>query len=102
QPAPTLDTFRPEAPPELVTLVADCLRIDPEERPASVGAVIERLDDIMRALPRTKPSRAGDRVRSRSRRASVSEAIPADRRRRILLGSTAGIGALAIALLWWR
>ena len=101
QTAPSLAASRPEAPRELVELVADCLSIDPGARPMNVAAFLERLDGILRALPRSGAV-AADVVRMQPRRASVSESVPSNRRRRLALASTAGLGALVVGLLWWR
>jgi eukaryotic-like serine/threonine-protein kinase len=50
QAAPRVVTLRPELPPALDQLIADCLEIDPERRPASCEIFLERLTDIMTTL----------------------------------------------------
>jgi eukaryotic-like serine/threonine-protein kinase len=101
RPAPSLEGYRPDAPRALVKLVADCLQIDPELRPPCVEAFIERLEAVLKSLPRTEPLASADEARVTAGR-TVSESIPAERRRRVLVAMSAGFGALAIALLWWR
>jgi eukaryotic-like serine/threonine-protein kinase len=102
RPAPSLEACRPDAPRALVKLVADCLQIQPEERPASVGVLIDRLEGILRALPRTQPLEEAVVAPPSGTRTPVSESVPAARRRRIIVGTSAGLGALVIAALWWR
>jgi serine/threonine protein kinase len=52
-PAPRLSQFRPEVPPALDQLIADCLAIDPGQRPASCEVFLERLREVIAALDRT-------------------------------------------------
>lgn len=53
QVAPRISTIRPELPPALDQLIADCLEIDPERRPGSCERLIERLTEVIAALEHT-------------------------------------------------
>jgi len=44
--APTVRSIRPEIPPALETLIEDCMRKDPEHRPASAGDVVSVLRSL--------------------------------------------------------
>jgi predicted Ser/Thr protein kinase len=54
-PAPKVSEQRSDAPPALVKLIAECLEIDPDERPRTAAEVAERLeqiaDEIVRPIP---------------------------------------------------
>ncbi|HEU4386083.1 MAG TPA: protein kinase [Anaeromyxobacteraceae bacterium] len=92
-PPPTLD--RPDAPPELKSLVSSALAKDPAERPRDGRAMMEGLLEVQRALA--------------AREASATGAWP-DRRRRMpprmpRSGLIAAIAAVAVAaalvLIFW-
>lgn len=55
--APRVAEFRPEVPPALDELIADCLDIDPDRRPGSCEAFIDRLTEILAALESAPPIR---------------------------------------------
>jgi serine/threonine protein kinase len=50
--APSLGSLREGLPPDLVGLIDDCLAIDPGDRPSTVDAFLDRLDEVLRNLPR--------------------------------------------------
>ncbi|GEM_PF-1722365 len=50
--APRVSCYRPEIPERLDRLIADCLEIDPEKRPADAGVFLARIDEVLRSLPR--------------------------------------------------
>ncbi len=45
-PPPAIESVRPDVPPELSRLVSDCLAKRPDDRAASVTAVLERIDAL--------------------------------------------------------
>ncbi|MCA9717068.1 MAG: protein kinase [Myxococcales bacterium] len=49
--APSLGEKRPDLPRNLVSLVDDCLEIDPVERPKSARDFLVRMDEVLRSLP---------------------------------------------------
>jgi serine/threonine-protein kinase len=51
-PAPRVSEQRPGLPPSLVSLVAECLEIDPDDRPTTAAHVAERLDAIIEEMKR--------------------------------------------------
>jgi serine/threonine-protein kinase len=54
-PAPRVSEQRSDLPGALVTLVAECLEIDPDERPRTAGQIADRLDAIIEELVRPLP-----------------------------------------------
>jgi serine/threonine-protein kinase len=50
QPAPRASSLRPEVPPALDQLIADCLEIDPSRRPRSCEAFLDRLQEVLATL----------------------------------------------------
>lgn len=50
EPAPRVSEFRPEVPPALDQLIADCLEIDPSRRPRSCEAFLDRLTAVLATL----------------------------------------------------
>jgi hypothetical protein len=48
--APPVDRRRPDLPPLLVKLVADCLATDPAARPADGDALVARFDEVLAAM----------------------------------------------------
>jgi serine/threonine protein kinase len=53
EPAPSVARLRDDLPRDLVKLVDDCLAIDPSNRPRTAQIFLARLEDVLRALPRT-------------------------------------------------
>jgi serine/threonine-protein kinase len=53
EPSPPLASVRADLPRRLCELVDDCLQIDPAKRPASARVFLARVEDVLRALPRT-------------------------------------------------
>ncbi|MFO7562025.1 MAG: protein kinase [Enhygromyxa sp.] len=53
EPAPRVTTIRPEIPPALDQLIADCLEIDPAQRPPSCEVFLERLTEVLTRLEAT-------------------------------------------------
>ncbi len=63
--APSVRSLRPEAPDALDRLIADCLRKEPEQRPASAALVSEALNGIRDGAPTGRlPLSARDVVRA--------------------------------------
>lgn len=87
--APSVATFRKDVPSRLVRLISDCLEIDPAQRPESVSTFLNRLDEILHAMPRA-PS--GPNV--------VAGAFTAGRRRTVAVAMAAGVVA-ALGLGGW-
>ena len=54
-PAPKVSEQRSDVPPALVKLIAECLEIDPDERPRTAAEVAERLDQIADEIVRPIP-----------------------------------------------
>ncbi|HLT40304.1 MAG TPA: serine/threonine-protein kinase, partial [Enhygromyxa sp.] len=54
-PAPRVSTLRPEVPPALDQLIADCLEIDPDQRPQSCEEFVERLTAVLTRLESAPP-----------------------------------------------
>jgi len=52
RPAPSIETRRPDLPPSLVKLIADCLATDAAERPLDGDAVAARLDTVLHEMRR--------------------------------------------------
>lgn len=129
--APRLRDTRSDAPPGLCSLVAACLEIDPKDRPANAGEVLERLTAISEVLlgrpmggsmigmiGPTIDDNAGDDDDARSgvlpmrARASrpvgrggrvVSDAVPAQHRRRMAMGASGSMVAMLVAGgLYWQ
>ena len=88
EPAPSVRMFRNDVPNPLVSLVADCLEIDPEDRPDSVSAFLRRLEEVLHAMPRM-PSGAHPGVG------------PWRRARRWSVGSIATAAMLAVGWFAW-
>ncbi len=53
EPAASVGTLRDDLPRDLIKLVDDCLAIDPANRPRTAQIFLARLEDVLRALPRT-------------------------------------------------
>ncbi|MFV8753224.1 serine/threonine-protein kinase [Nannocystaceae bacterium ST9] len=53
EPAPSVGSLRGDLPRDLIKLVDDCLAIDPANRPRTAQIFLARLEDVLRALPRT-------------------------------------------------
>jgi serine/threonine protein kinase len=53
EPAASIGTLRPDLPGDLIKLVDDCVAIDPANRPRTAQIFLARLEDVLRALPRT-------------------------------------------------
>ncbi len=53
EPAASIATVRADLPTDLIKLVDDCLAIDPLNRPRTAQIFLARLEDVLRALPRT-------------------------------------------------
>jgi serine/threonine protein kinase len=51
--APSVGTLRDDLPRDLVKLVDDCVAMDPANRPRTAQIFLARLEDVLRALPRT-------------------------------------------------
>jgi serine/threonine-protein kinase len=49
--APSLGARRPDLPKNLVALVDSCLEIDPADRPQSAREFLQKLEEVIRALP---------------------------------------------------
>jgi len=49
--APSLSDRRPDVPRGLVTIVDNCLEINPADRPQSAREFLQRLEEVIRALP---------------------------------------------------
>jgi eukaryotic-like serine/threonine-protein kinase len=87
--APSLAEIEPTLPPPLVALVAECLRRNPDERPATASEVIERLVAIA--------------ARLRGSGGTTIVRVPAIPRVRWRALSGVGIGSIVVALslvLW--
>jgi serine/threonine-protein kinase len=56
EPAPSVAERRKDLPTKLVQLVDDCMEISPERRPQSAQDFIDRIEEILRALPREAPT----------------------------------------------
>lgn len=128
--APRLETLREGLPPELCTLIHDCIEREPDARPPTAEDFLARLEPIMagRSLQLASRSaqdlpgppdfdRALDRVAGLSedllsvpggtaeapmaRTEPLSDAVRRARRRRAAAGLGAGLAAAFLGLLWW-
>jgi len=72
----SIDTVRPDVPPELARLVMRCLEKDPAERPADAESIARELDSI--------PITTG----------SAATVSPAPGQRRVVIGAIAGLALL--------
>lgn len=86
EPAPPVSKFRKDVPVRLAQLIADCLEIDPADRPESAKVVLERLEEVLRRMPRPVSG-------------PISIASAVSRTRRIVAG-TIGAGLAAALALW--
>ncbi len=50
--APSVATRRDGLPPDLVELIDNCIALDPKGRPATAEIFLDRLEDVLRNLPR--------------------------------------------------
>jgi len=126
--APRVREVRSDAPPALCTLIAQCLEIEPEKRPASAAEVLERLNAISDGLfgrqmsismigPTIDDASGDDEdageslslsARPRASRPlgregrAVSDALPAQHRRKMIFGGLGSVFAMMLAGgLWW-
>jgi len=126
--APRVRDARGDAPPALCSLIASCLEIEPASRPRTATEVLERLNAIAEGMlgrlagashsrgatfddgaADLDPSgRSASMQRPRASRPvgrqgrTVSDAVPAQRRQRLLVGLIAGAFAVLVAGgLWW-
>lgn len=84
--APSVSTFRKDIPARLVKLIADCLEIDPADRPESAKLVLDRLEEILHRMPR-EPSGPLAIVRTGMHRGRVAGGV--------------AVAALAASLALW-
>jgi serine/threonine protein kinase len=82
-PAPSIASRREDLPSALVKLVDECLALEPEHRPASVEEIVRVLETYTSDAP-----------------LAIEEEPPA-RSRTTLIAATAGLFALAAAILLW-
>jgi serine/threonine-protein kinase len=59
-PAPRVSEERSDVPPALVSLIAECLEIEPDDRPPTAAQIADRLDAIIDELQRPVPLLAVD------------------------------------------
>lgn len=104
EPPPPLAERVGGLPRTLVELCHACLEVDPARRPQRADDVATSLHAIEESLRRgtTEPTLAAIRPGARSGRPSVSEALPAARRRRIWVGALASTTVMAAGLLAWQ
>jgi serine/threonine protein kinase len=98
--APSIDKKRPELPPLLVDLVADCLAIDPAKRPADGDALVVRFDEVLADMRRSSSQLGHAIVATRPIKTMIS--VPRPRQslaRRWLIPAVAGLAAAAGAVL---
>lgn len=74
-PAPNLRHLRPELPPALTELVAQMLNKRPDDRPASMTAVVEALDAVARPRPDEVATAHAGTNRRTSRRAVLRAGV---------------------------
>lgn len=85
--APSVSNFRKDLPVRLVKLIADCLEIEPSDRPESAKLVLDRLDDILHRMPR-QPS------------GPLAIARTGMRRGRVAAGAAVAVAAASL-VLWF-
>jgi serine/threonine protein kinase len=73
-PAPSVKLIRPDAPDEIVALIASCLEKSPEARPASMQSVVERLAPFV--TPRSSASSSGASTPTPAPRSTPRPALP--------------------------
>lgn len=101
--APRLDTLRPDAPAELVDLVAELLAREPQDRPASAAHVAERLSgladsaDLGGLLAKAQAAAQADAGRSHSEEAVGDRLRPIHARAAAAHGSSGGRRSRS----WW-
>jgi len=100
--SPSVGSKRHDLSPPLVKLVDDCLALEPEARPASVREFLARLDEILRALPRSGAVAAAHAVKVAAATpdpAAVEEANQEARAARFGVGAWAVFGLAAAVVL---
>ncbi len=117
EPPPPLHERCPGLPGDLVALCHACLDVQPEQRPQTADEVSARLLSIEGVLASGQPfDTALDAAVSFSGgqpiiaadgvvtgpRTPVSAAVPAARRRRLVIGLSASAAVLLGGVLWWR
>jgi serine/threonine-protein kinase len=97
--APSLALARAGLPPALVALVDACLDRDPAARPASIDGFLERLDGVLRGIPRD--GAAGDLQAPAVPSRAAQARAPAKGRRRLVAAAATAAAALAAVAAWW-
>jgi tRNA A-37 threonylcarbamoyl transferase component Bud32 len=88
--------LRPDVPPELQRVIEECLRQDPDERPARAVDVYLRLQEASRALGSSElAAEGGSSATALSTPAAPAEFRARRARRRVLVAATLGIVLLA-------
>jgi hypothetical protein len=91
---------RPEVPLELQKILDECLRQDPDERPARAIDIYLRVQECCRALAYSESAQADAALAQRNALANVgSDARALRARRRLLVATTLGVVLLATGAL---